>query len=278
MRWAWIVLLAGCASWPYRYDARDAAGGVALSADGRYLAFSTRVWDLKENRIVFELHEPALSFAFSPDGSLVAAGTRHERIRTWEIPGGEVRYVFQHHAPVHTVAFDGARLVAGSSNGSILVADATTGEVLRTLNGMPMSCMAVKLDAIVSGSGMMWGDDVKRVHSVPDVTSIAFLPSGEIAMGARSDAFIRAGDRKIGEHEIGDKVLAVGGSRLASRISAAKIRVWDASTWTALYTLDSPDTISLALSSDGKRLAAATRDGRVSVWDEDRVLATYRGY
>ncbi|KAF7972320.1 hypothetical protein HWV62_18510 [Athelia sp. TMB] len=94
-----------------------------------------------------EYQRPSLSFrwyrevptvirclAFSPDGQIVAAGTRDGSIVTWAIPEGRKDLIPQkvHRDSIRAIAFypDGSRLVTGSRDTTLSILCAVSGSVL----------------------------------------------------------------------------------------------------------------------------------------------------
>jgi WD40 repeat protein len=150
---------------------------LALSADGKTLVSGSldrgvRLWDLVSGQQIalLEGHKRAVAaVTFSPDGRLVASagGSRSvpydvaepRRIRLWDVASGkEVAHFEGHTADVTSLAFspDGARLVSGLEDSTVLVWDMTT---------MPR-LPAPKVDA--DGLDGLWkdlaGSDVFKAH------------------------------------------------------------------------------------------------------------------
>lgn len=118
---------------------RLACGAQALgwSADGKRLAATdgspgVRVWDLASGKQVLEVKlQPGWlpSVALSPDGTLVAAGTREGIVRLWEVPTGRGRFPPGHTGPVRSIAFspDGGTILTAGEDG-VREWNAETGE------------------------------------------------------------------------------------------------------------------------------------------------------
>jgi WD40 repeat protein len=152
---------------------------------------------------------------------------------------------------IYSVAFspDGKRLLIGSSDNTVKLWDAATGEKTLTLKG--------HTDAV-------W--------------SMAFSSGRErLASGAR-DGTIKLWDTATGQElltlkELLRPVISVAfspdGKRLGSGSEDRTVMLWDAATGHALLTLNghSDSVVSVAFSPDGKRPASGSGDRTVKLWD-----------
>jgi len=91
---------------------------------------------------IFHHGSPVTSVAFSPDGSLIASGSREDRtVKVWNCEAGDQVATLQTEAPVLSVAFfpDGRELVATSESGVkkplVKVRDVESGRCLHVLEG-----------------------------------------------------------------------------------------------------------------------------------------------
>jgi hypothetical protein len=87
---------------------RDSHGPFALSPNSKLLACGADVWRLADGTRLRQLSERVgtTSVAFSPDGRLLAGGTKDGRIEVWELPTDKEVLAFRAGAgPVVSVAF-----------------------------------------------------------------------------------------------------------------------------------------------------------------------------
>ncbi len=78
-------------------------------------------------RAVLEGHTEAIyGIDFSPNGELLASGSRDNSVRVWDVKTGkELFFSLEHNGEVHSVAFstDGAMLASGGADGKIRLWD-----------------------------------------------------------------------------------------------------------------------------------------------------------
>lgn len=192
---------------------------------------------------------------------------------------------------------NGKQIVTASTNQTLKIWDAVSGQCIRTIKGdSPFHSAFFSPDGkqIVSTSG--WGmngdNNVKIWDAVSGqlyrtmkghkliVTYAVFSPDGEQIVSTSEDRTL-----KIWDAESGQLIQTIEGD--ASFLSASfapdkkqivsvygypreenTIRIWDAETGQLLQTMNgSPASCFADFSPDGERVVSASKDGSVIVWD-----------
>jgi WD40 repeat protein len=245
---------------------------LAYSPDGRRLASADedgpiRIWEPGDDeshgrslhghpqgvsRLPF-IPELARRLAFSPDGALLASLGTTGDVRLWDVSdAGDLRILRGHTAEVYPVAYcpDGRWIASGGWDQRVRLWDATSGE--------PAAVM-----------------EHERREDPNFVLSVAFSPDG-----TRLASWARFGDIRIWDPATGRllRVMRYTGRKRSgyvhelafspdgSRLYAGnddRVTCWDAGTGREHPPLSLPlrDTRIVVFRPDGRRLAAAGRDG-----------------
>ena len=179
---------------------------LAFSPNGARLASGTQqgkvqMWDVltggalaafeeltvRENSGHIATSDDIAALAFSPDGTLLAVGA-HSQVHLWDVNTGykllsintvhkRGRVTFRNYAKPLVFSPDGAILVNGTSNGTILVWDVATGDQIAALDGHTQKVETLKFspdaETLVStamdGTILLWDwDEVFRGTSGDD--------------------------------------------------------------------------------------------------------------
>lgn len=255
-------------------DHADLVRAVAFSPDGRRLAVGggpsgrygeIKIWDVTTAapKLVSTIHghtDAILAIAFSPDGGTVASGSYDKLVKLWHVADGKLIATLKEHSDaVYAVAFmpDGTEVLSAAGDRTVKIWSISTGKRLFTA-----------------------GDSLDAVYSA------AVHPSGRWFAAAGADRMIRLwswnGDASAPTSNTatlqastfahGEAVLRLAyspdGATLASAGADRVIKLWDAATLKEKESLEAqPDWVmGLALSADGKWLAAGRYDGTLGLY------------
>jgi WD40 repeat protein/tRNA A-37 threonylcarbamoyl transferase component Bud32 len=236
----------------------DTVSSVAFSPDGKRLASgiygdpTVMVWDVQTGQRVLTLRghtNSVTSVAFSPDGKRLATGSGDRTVKVWDVQSGQLTLTLRGHTDVvFGVAFstDGKRLATGGSDRTVKVWDAHTGQSILTLQG----------------------------HT-NYITGVAFSPDGSRIASGSKDRTVKVWDAQTGQVTLtcnGGWVTGMAFSPDGQRIVSSTdntLKLWDAQTGQETLTLwgHTESVESVAFSPDGRRLATASVDGTVKIWD-----------
>ena len=288
----------------------DTPGGmlVALSPDGRTLASggkTTRLWDVATGKQLRVLRArsapdtlPDMAVAFSPDGRTLATSGR--TMRLVNVDTGRTIWDSgpAYDGPVESLAFsaDGKSLIGGE--GEIMIWDAATGKLVRTLvelgEAAPLTLCPEGRRVIVGGGNTRdyairvfdtsSGAELRRLtgHTSP-VTSLAFSSDGRLLAAGRHTNIARTDTIKLWDLASGQMLRSLNGTRntvrvvafsgnghtLASGGGTTTMGLWDSETGHLVREIgdtDSPVHI-FAYTADGHMLASGDPKGTIRLWD-----------
>ncbi|MEG4532848.1 protein kinase domain-containing protein [Microcoleus sp. D2_18a_D3] len=242
----------------------------------------------------FAQHSDAVgSVAFSPDGLMLASGSKDKTIQIWDLATGKsIRTFPGDSSTVWSVAFDsnGTRLATGTGFWRVMLWDLKTGQVIRSLDHTA-SVWSVALSpdgqlvASASGDKTTKISDAttgRLIYNLPDHTdfvySVAFTPDGKSLISASKDNKITVVDVATGRllktlEGHGDAVRSVAvspdGKTIVSGSYDESIKIWNLETGDLIRSIKghSDDIVSVAISPDGKFIASGSKDKTIKIWD-----------
>jgi WD40 repeat protein len=277
---------------------KGAVEQVAYSPDGRLLAIAVPsgiylhdMRTLAEMRF-FKTDAELTGVAFSPDGTLLAAGSRDGTVRLLRVTDG---------TPLHTLAGQSGAVwsVAFSPDGKLLASGVfkmvrlwrvADGTWLRNVEGRTssMSCVVFSPDGTLLASGLrdgtvqVWrasdGAPVETLEGHTNwVTGVAFSPDGtQLVSGALDNTLRlwRVSDgyslRTLGEHNaaVNSVTFSPDGTLLASGSQDGTVHLWRMPDGVELRALSggAASVRTVAFSPDGTSLASGSQDGTVRLW------------
>ncbi|RKU29506.1 hypothetical protein C6497_06245 [Candidatus Poribacteria bacterium] len=258
-----------------------------------------KIWDLATGQQIKELSgfnkEQISASIFSPDGKIVAFGGGRGEIRRWNVLTGEyIDSFLENTGYISSIVYspNGETLASGSWDGGIRLLDTQSGgqKVIYKDTIDDITCLSYSSDGKRLAGGTRNRDihifdlsTEQKIHTLKghnsDVYSVAFSPDGNtLASGERNHSLhlwdIPTGRLKkvIKEHThyVSDVLFTPDGKTLISGSWDYTIRFWDADTGEYRKTIEWVTISCLALSADGKILAAG------SVFSGDNVYNSIR--
>ncbi len=229
---------------------------------------------------------------FSPDGQMLASGSRDGTVCLWEVSTGHQRKILKGLLPGSEVGFafspDG-RTLATSAALNIDLWDTTTGQHKNSLIGhttgltdLTFSPDGRTLASASWGGIFLWnvatGQIRKRLlEHTHDVLSVAFNPNGTLIASGSRDKTIRLWDANTGKSRktltghtdrVTKVVFSSNGNTLASASDDDTIRLWNVATGKYQETLVGFEShvYSLVFSPNGSMLATGSMDG-IRLWN-----------
>jgi WD40 repeat protein/mono/diheme cytochrome c family protein len=241
---------------------------VEFSPDGKQILSggkdgSVRLWDVETGRELrkFDGHSDLVtSVAFSPDGRRALSADIDGELLLWDLERGTVIKEFACREEVKyptaaVIAPDGRTCVVCAGR-SILLLDAVTGRLIRSLNGH---------------TG--W------------VVQAVLAPDGRKLVSASDDGTVRLWNLDNGQqertyrgHQTGVKCVAFSpdSTRLVSGGNDSTVRLWDLASGEELkmFAKHSEPLVAVTFIDSGRQTLSASRDGIIHDWDVRRFTAS----
>lgn len=237
-----------------------------------------------ENVLTIFAHDGfVLDLAFSPDSRQIVTTSEDRSVRLWNVSSGRKEATFQGHTDfVQVVAFrpDGQEFATGSLDGSVRFWDLNTSSPIVMRNDWPVDRVAYRRDGlrVLSKTGQ-YGPVPGLVRGWNPLTGETDSDLAEIDFNSLPEEFIRGSnfthegfsvtspDGKLIAQNI--KHQNFGGADRSKNYAHSAVVVRDSRSGRILHTLigHSADVVSVVFSPDSRRLATASFDRTIKLWD-----------
>lgn len=226
----------------------DRVWGLAVSSDGRRLASASRdrtfrVWDTASGATVWTRHclEPVGAVAFSPDGRTLAAATSRSsynaafsgEVELWDSTTRQPRAIIRGHGDeVNGIAFtpDGKTFISTSADRTARLWDAFSGQERAVLRGHQ--------------------DWVYAVAVAPDSHRLFTVGKDQTLIAWRGDDVQPTTAARAATQTLANEQVAQSSSSVVATLQPSTRSVWE-----------------VALSNDGRLMAASDVDRLTTVWN-----------
>ncbi|MFK7768712.1 MAG: protein kinase [Mariniblastus sp.] len=260
---------------------QDNVTSVSFSADGTKLLSSSHdqsaiVWsETGEVMLSCRGHYSIVSDAkFMADGKTIVTVSDDRTSRIWNAQVNPSTLVMQHQTDVvwsNDFSPDDKRVVSASEDGTVVIHDAETGELIGKKIQLEHAQLSAKFTRdgkyFVAGEGAT-SDDSTEIRSMIRVWETS------------SQKLVKTIDAHAGL--IWDLDFSPDGSRMVSASSDKTFKVWDTSDWSIIETVNAHEQImgSICYSPDGTKVLSGSDDRTVKLWDAKsfELIRTFEGH
>ncbi|MGI8981482.1 MAG: prenyltransferase/squalene oxidase repeat-containing protein [Pirellulaceae bacterium] len=239
----------------------DCVTAVAFSPFQNHLATASHdgtaiIWDLHRQAVIHTLkghRGPVLCLAYLSDETL-ATGSVDGTIKFWSVMSGKCEQTLSGHKSwVNSLALEPRknRLISGSSDGTVKIWSTSDGKLLKNLvaTKAEVRSVAVSPDGKYLAAGLRYGS--AKLWQTDDWNELATLES-------------KADDAWSVVFTADSKQLLVAAGEWNR---PTEIAIWDVVSQKRVGSLKHPgEVLGLAVSSDGKFIAAGGGDKTISIW------------
>jgi WD40 repeat protein len=286
----------------------------AFAPDGKTLASAgnggVRLWDVATGKLLVRFPDwgHVWTLSWSPDGkTLVGGGTYAACLG--EIASGKTKWSvdlggYGHYRTI--MSPDGATVATGSHKGDVWILEASSGKVLRRLQGHNRSVCAlayspdsknVASGGYQDGAILLWEvNSGKKTHSLQVskeacVWALAFSPDGKTLASGDTDQNVRLWNTADGierlpfvghRDAVRKTAFTSDGKRLVAGDMDGWLSVWNPTTCEQIckFAGRAGGIYAVALSPDGTKLASAGSDPKILMWDikTEKAVVSFQGH
>ncbi|WP_293106902.1 hypothetical protein [Moorena sp. SIOASIH] len=279
--------------------------GVNAETETRVVtALQQAVYGVRERNRLKGHRDWVSSVSFSPDGELIASGSRDKTIKLWRKDGTLLKSFRGHRAGIQSVSFsqDGQMLASGSEDKTVKLWR-KDGSLVMTLDGpdghtKTVHCVRFSPDRQMIASASedktvkLWSKDGVLLHTLTghsdSVLGVSISANGQLIASTSKDKTIKLwrsdGTLLKTWQAHTQPVVSVSfspdGKTIASASTDNTVKLWQ-TDGTLIDTLEGHRNwvLDVSFSSDGKRLATASADHTIKLWNTDgELIETLAGH
>jgi WD40 repeat protein len=217
---------------------------------------------------------------FSPDGKFLISGSKDGTVKVWQVSDGSlVRTLSGHSKPVVTVALspDGRFIASGSEDSTVRVWRMADGKLVKVLQGHMKGKAVNVVRFSPDGKWLAFGDITITMYRFPEgrkegiaahrwgIAALSFTPDNRFLISASADGTVKVwrvlDGMKVGEWRSEKAVLRAW----AEQADQTLFRLFGFNIRLHRFFLNICPS-SLALSPDGRLLAAGFVRGEIRLW------------
>ncbi|OLT58074.1 nSTAND1 domain-containing NTPase [Moorena bouillonii] len=267
-------------------------------------ALQQAVYGVRERNRLKGHRDWVSSVSFSPDGKLIASGSRDKTIKLWRKNGTLLKTLRGHWAGIHSVSFsqDGQIIASGSEDKTVKLWR-KDGSLVMTLDGpdghtKTVHCVRFSADSEMIASASedktikLWSKDGVLLQTLTghsdSVLGVSISPNGQLIASASKDKTIklwRSDGTLVKTWQAHTQpVVSVSfspdGKTIASASTDNTVKLWH-TDGELIDTLEGHRNwvLDVSFSSDGQRLATASADHTIKLWNSDgELIETLAGH
>ncbi|WP_293038808.1 hypothetical protein [Moorena sp. SIO1F2] len=267
-------------------------------------ALQQAVYGVRERNRLKGHRDWVSSVSFSPDGKLIASGSRDKTIKLWRKNGTLLKTLRGHRAGIQSVSFsqDGQMLASGSEDKTVKLWR-KDGSLIMTLDGPDghtetVHCVRFSADSQMIASASedktvkLWSKDGVLLHTLTghsdSVLGVSISPNGQLIASASKDKTIKLWRRdgtllktwQAHTQPVVSVSFSPDGNTIASASTDNTVKLWQ-TNGELIDTLEGHRNwvLDVSFSSDGQRLATASADHTIKLWARDgELIETLAGH